>query len=42
MKPSEFKLHDAEFEFLEEYGEQGNSYAETIDILQTNTLREVK
>ena len=42
MKPSELKLHDAEFEFFEEYGEQGKSYAEAIDVLQTNTLREVK
>ena len=42
MTPSELKLHDAEFEFFEEYGEQGKSYAEAIDVLQTNTLREVK
>ena len=36
------KLHDAESEFFEEYAEQGKSYAEAIDVLQTNTLREVK
>ena len=28
MTPSELKLHDAEFEFFEEYGEQGKQFTE--------------
>ena len=42
MKAEELKLHDSELEFFQDMADRGKSYAEAIDILRTNKLREVR